>query len=216
MIVITCLCFLFYLHFPLLDTILHFEEIFLQYISKWGFPDGSVVKNLPVNTEDMGSIPGSGIFPGVGHGNPLQYSCLENPKDRGARTATVHEVTKSWTWLNDHTHISNTFPFLFLFRAFGPLTFSDTMSFLPDPHLHHLLAPFCRACITMLFSGRRTKQRQWNPATRRPSELTMTQDWEMWWGPGWPHSPSAYLAQTMKLSQTLTKDESIKPRGGSR
>ena len=96
-IVITRLSFLFYLRFPLLDTILHFEEIFLQYISKWGFPGGSVVKNPPVNAEDMGSIPGSGRSPGVGHGNPLQYSCLENPKDRGTLRATVHEVTKSRT-----------------------------------------------------------------------------------------------------------------------
>ena len=45
---------------------------------------------------DMGSIPGSGRSPGVGHGNPLQYSCLENPIDRGAWSAAVHRVAKSW------------------------------------------------------------------------------------------------------------------------
>ena len=45
----------------------------------------------------MGSIPGSGRSPGGGHGNPLQYSCLENPMDRGARRALVHRVTKSRT-----------------------------------------------------------------------------------------------------------------------
>ena len=45
----------------------------------------------------MGSIPGSGKSPGVGHSNPLQYSCLENPMDRGAWQATVHRVT--WTEL---------------------------------------------------------------------------------------------------------------------
>jgi len=44
---------------------------------------------------DMGSIPESGRFPGGGHGSPLQYSCLENPKDRGAWRAIVHRVTKS-------------------------------------------------------------------------------------------------------------------------
>ena len=52
-----------------------------------------VVKNLPANAGDIrdsGSIPGSGRFPGEGHGNPLQYSCLENPMDRGAWWATVH------------------------------------------------------------------------------------------------------------------------------
>ena len=97
MIVITRLSFLFYLRFPLLDTILHFEEIFLQYISKWGFPGGSVVKNPPVNAEDMGSIPGSGRSPGEGNGNPLQCSRMENPMDRGAWRVTVYEVTKSRT-----------------------------------------------------------------------------------------------------------------------
>ena len=48
---------------------------------------------------DTGSIPGLGRSPGGGHGNPLQYSCLENPIDRGAWRATVLRVTKSWTWL---------------------------------------------------------------------------------------------------------------------
>ena len=48
-----------------------------------GFPGGSVVKNPPANAGDMGSIPGSGRSPGVGNGNPLQYSCLENSMDRG-------------------------------------------------------------------------------------------------------------------------------------
>ena len=45
---------------------------------------GSVVENLPANAGDLGSIPGLGRFPGEGHGNPLQYSCLEDPMDRGA------------------------------------------------------------------------------------------------------------------------------------
>jgi len=49
-----------------------------------GFPGGSVVKNPPANAVDLGSIPGSGRSPGEGNGNPLQYSCLENPMDRGA------------------------------------------------------------------------------------------------------------------------------------
>ena len=47
-----------------------------------GFPGGSVVKNLPANAGDMGLIPGLGRSPGGGNGNPLQYSCLDNPKDR--------------------------------------------------------------------------------------------------------------------------------------
>ena len=61
-----------------------------------------VVQNLPANAgdiRDVGSIPGSGRSLGGGHGNPLQYSCLEHPMDRGAWWATVHRVTKSQTWL---------------------------------------------------------------------------------------------------------------------
>ena len=57
-----------------------------------------VVKNLPASAQDardVGSVPGSGGSPGGGHGNPLQYSCLENPMDRGAWLATVHGVGKS-------------------------------------------------------------------------------------------------------------------------
>ena len=56
-----------------------------------------VVKNLPENAGDMGSIPGSGRSAEGGHGNPLQSSCLENPMDRGAWWATVHRVTQSDT-----------------------------------------------------------------------------------------------------------------------
>ena len=61
-----------------------------------------VVKNPPANAGDIrdtGSIPGLGRSPGRGHGNPLQYSCLENPMDRGAAWATVYRVIKSWTGL---------------------------------------------------------------------------------------------------------------------
>ena len=61
-----------------------------------------MVKNLPANAgdeRDVVSIPGLGKFPGEGHGNPLQCSCLENPMDRGAWWATVHRVSKSQTRL---------------------------------------------------------------------------------------------------------------------
>ena len=64
-----------------------------------GFPDGSVVKNPPANAGDagnLGSIPGSKRSHGEGNGNPLQYSCLENPfSDREAWQATVYRVTES-------------------------------------------------------------------------------------------------------------------------
>ena len=59
-----------------------------------GFPGGSVVTNLPANAGDAGSILGSGRAPGEENGNPLQYSCLGNPMDRGAWWATVHGVAK--------------------------------------------------------------------------------------------------------------------------
>ena len=60
-----------------------------------------VVKNQPASAGDTGSIPGLGRFPKEGNGNPLQYPCLENCKDRGARQPTVHGVTKSQTQLSD-------------------------------------------------------------------------------------------------------------------
>ena len=69
-----------------------------------GFPGGSVVKNLPANVGDAGntgSILGLGRSPGEGNGNPLQYSCLENPMDGGAWWATVHRVAKNRTRLRD-------------------------------------------------------------------------------------------------------------------
>ena len=70
----------------------------------WGFPGGSVGKSSACNLRDKGdagSIPGLGRSPGGEHGNPLQYSCLENPVDRGAWWATVHGVTESQTLLSD-------------------------------------------------------------------------------------------------------------------
>ena len=68
-----------------------------------GFPGGAVVKNLPANARkagDVGSIPGSGRSPGGENGSPLQYSCLENPMDRGVWQATVHGISKSQTRLS--------------------------------------------------------------------------------------------------------------------
>ena len=62
-----------------------------------GLPGGSVVKNLPASAGDVGSIPGLGRSPGEGHSNPLQYSCLGYPTDRGAWQATVNGVAESRT-----------------------------------------------------------------------------------------------------------------------
>ena len=62
-----------------------------------GFPGGLEGKASTCNAGDPGSIPESGRSPGEGKGNPLQYSCLENPMDGGAWEAAVHGVAKSWT-----------------------------------------------------------------------------------------------------------------------
>ena len=59
-----------------------------------GCPNSAMVKNLPANAIDAGSIPGLGRFTGEGNGKPLQYSCLGDPIDKGAWQATVHGVAK--------------------------------------------------------------------------------------------------------------------------
>ena len=71
--------------------------IYIDNIYIWFSPAGSMVKNPPANAggpRDVGLIPGSGRSPGEGNGNPLQYSCLGNPINRGAWRATVHGVAK--------------------------------------------------------------------------------------------------------------------------
>ena len=80
---------------------------------KQGFPGGSDGKASACNAGDLGSIPGLGRSPGEGNGNPFQYSCLENPMDRGAWWATVHGVAKSRTRLSDFT-----FTFTWLFNLY--------------------------------------------------------------------------------------------------
>ena len=98
-----CLIFCFpnwiivYIFKTKLLSALNYLDNCVNHILCKGFPGGSEVKASASNTGHLGSIPGSGRSPGEGNGNPLQYSCLENPMDRGAWWATVHGVTKSWT-----------------------------------------------------------------------------------------------------------------------
>ena len=66
-----------------------------------GFPGSSDGKESACNAGDLGSIPGPRRYPGEGNGYPFQYSFLENSMHRGAWQATVHRVTKSWTWLSN-------------------------------------------------------------------------------------------------------------------
>ena len=68
-----------------------------MYIIPLGFPGGSDDEEYACKAGDLGLIPGLGRSSGEGHGNPLQYSCLENPMDRGDWQATVCGVAKSWT-----------------------------------------------------------------------------------------------------------------------
>ena len=85
---------------------LHLTRLYLVVVidRSPGFPGGTVLKNPPAHvgdTGDVGFIPGLGRSPGEGNDYPLQYSCLENPIDRGAWQVTVHRVVKSRTQLSD-------------------------------------------------------------------------------------------------------------------
>ena len=88
-------------------TLNHYSHSSFQMyriVLAWGFSGGAVVKNPPTkggDTEVSGSIPGSGRSPGEGNGNPLQYSCLGNPMDRGAWRTIVLGAVESGTWLSD-------------------------------------------------------------------------------------------------------------------
>ena len=96
-----------------------------MYTYTWGFPGGSTVKNLPVNTENASSIPNPGRSPGGGNGNPLQSSCLGNPMNRGDWQATVDTVAESQTWLKSNQ--SN--PQTSLFSFYIPMYFLSPISF---------------------------------------------------------------------------------------
>ena len=91
----------------LLWSLYYIESAIWGIIGYWEFPEALVVKNVPANAGDKGDmdlIPGSGRSPEGENGNPLQYSCWENPMDRGAWRAAVHGVTQSRTWLSTHMH----------------------------------------------------------------------------------------------------------------
>ena len=101
-----------------------------------GFPGGSEDKASAYNAGDPGSIPGLGRSPGEGNGNPLQYSCLENPMDRGAWWATVDGVAKSRTRVSNFTIFLSFF--LYAFSQFSCSVGSDTLR----PHgLQHARPP---------------------------------------------------------------------------
>ena len=116
---------------------------------------GSVVKNLCVNkgdTGDSGLIPGSGRSPAEGNGNPLQYSCLENPMDRGAWQATVHGVAQNRTQLKWLSTAQVKYMFNFIrscqtcFQSDYSILYSRKqcmwVPLVPQPHSHLVLAVF--------------------------------------------------------------------------
>ena len=90
-----------------------------------------LVKNLSAKAgtiRDSGSIPGSGRSPGEGHGNPLQYSCLEKPMDRGPCWATFQGATKNWTWLKRlSTHAKDASPVYLILKQDDDVTGSKWM-----------------------------------------------------------------------------------------
>ena len=130
-----------------------------------GFPGGTRGKEPPANAGDIRDtnlIPGSGRSPGGGHGNPPQYSCLENPMDRGACWATVHRVTQSWTRLkHTHTH-THTHPFVskvmsLLFNTLSRFVIAFLIEVLVSQCVQLFAAPWTvahQAPLSMKFSRR--------------------------------------------------------------
>ena len=82
-------------------TYIIYIDIYIIHINTRGFPHSSVGKESACNAGDPGLIPGLARSPGERNGNPLQYSCLENPMDRGAWWATVYGVTRVKTQFSD-------------------------------------------------------------------------------------------------------------------
>ena len=113
-----------------------------------GFPCISGVKNSPPkvgDAGDVGSIPRTGRSPGGGHGNSLQYSCLENSIDRGAWWATVHGVAKSWTRLS--TQHATLFEFLAPSPLYNGIIMAQDSGFLPSNMSYSTFSPCSAWCM---------------------------------------------------------------------
>ena len=111
------------------------STMFSRFIHTVNFPSGSDDKESAYNTGDLGLIPGLGRSPGGQHGNPLQYSCLETPMDRGAWWAIVHGVAKSRTQLSNQAHTHPCFSmYQYFIILYGQIIF------------HHMNLPHITCC----------------------------------------------------------------------
>ena len=123
----------------------------------WGFQVVLVIKNLPASAGDLrdeGSVPESGRSPGGGHGNPLQYSCLDNHMDRGAWWDTVHRVTKSQIrlkWLSTSTNPTYCYSSIKGSAPFMRQTIQNKEKYpfcwvlTPTPSVYYWLSHFCNS-----------------------------------------------------------------------
>ena len=131
----------------------------------------------------MGSIPGSGRSSRGGHGNPLQYSCLEKPMDRGARLTAVHRDTQSWTRLSDWTEMSSLF-WHSLSNTFSSVIYENMFSyFLPFRHFSTPL-PLCGGggLVTQSYL---TLMTPWTVVYQAPLSMGFSRQ-EYWSGLLWP------------------------------
>ena len=128
-------------------------SIEVQYTYRRASQVALAVKKTPANAgdiRDVASVPGSGRSSGGGHGNPLQYSCLENPIDRGAWQATVHSFTEldKAEWLNNHTHIHTKMCIFHMQNIFSnwthmyPVLRSKNRTFQHNRSLPHAFTPY--------------------------------------------------------------------------
>ena len=163
-----------------------------------------------------GSTHGSGESPGVGNGNPLQYSCLENPINRGAWQATGHGIVKSRTQLS--THIQRMLAFLIISTSVSPQscpTLCNPMDYsLPDPSIHGIFQARILKWVTISFSRRSSQPIDWTQVSHIVGRRFTTREviknlaskitrW-LFWGASLPSSRSAdFLNKVIFLSSTL-------------
>ena len=120
----------------------------------WGFTSGAVVKNPSANAGDvreLGSIPGSGRPPGVGNGNPLQYSCLEKSRSLAGYNPWGHKVTDTTEWLSTHIQVWG-LGWIFFFSHRHPVVQHYLLKrcFLLSTAFEPLQASVDRICVNLL------------------------------------------------------------------